>query len=69
MYLVGEMTLLVTENLFYLYDNLDRNCISLCTTVVTLLKFFCSTKPLLFFKLYTAAMLNYLAKLNLGYVY
>ena len=69
MYLVGEMTLLVTENLFYLYDNLDRNCISLCTAVVTLLKVFCSTKPLLFFKLYTAVMLNYLAKLNLGYVY
>ena len=37
MYLVGEMTLLVTVNLFYLYDNLERNCISLCTTVVTLL--------------------------------
>ena len=37
MYLVGEMTLLVTVNLFYLYNNLDRNCISLFTTVVTLL--------------------------------
>ena len=36
MYLVGEMTLLVTVNLFYLYGNFDRNCISLCTTVVTL---------------------------------
>ena len=31
------MTLLVTVNLFYLYDNLERNCISLCTTVVTVL--------------------------------
>ena len=37
MYLVGEITLLVTVNLFYLCDNLDRNCISLCTTVVILL--------------------------------
>ena len=37
MYLVGEMTLLVTVNLFYLHGNRDRSCISLCTTVVTLL--------------------------------
>ena len=55
MCLVGEMTLLVTVNLFYLYNNLDRNCISLCTAVVIFL--------------YTAVMLIYLAKLNLGYVY
>ena len=69
MYLVGEMTLLVTVNLFYLHGNRDRSCISLCTTVGTFFFFFCSNKHLLFFKLYTAAMLNYLAKLNLGYVY